>query len=264
MSNEDQRSSNPMVKVVYFDEQSVSDYLDIAAGGSATTVRKNITDRTKRTNAKVQAAVTAKLSWLPFFGVNGETGAGVELARAGQTLLSKTLSNTILTDYLEQAVDDGRVHRLTDIKVRAAAGSMTEAKMLTPYMIAAKDMDPTVDVARLDEAFERAKGYYELVAISTSDEADRCVLRFNLRAFRNNYGLADLSRMRLVYHAVLVGETSENSLTIDAELGETAKNKTPNMSGLDIVKGNVPQVDQGQKPLNVYDVLLAGVEHGRL
>ena len=252
---------NPMVKIVYFDEQSASDYLDISAGGSAATIRENIEKRTTDANARVQATIAAKLSWLPFIGASGETTGGVDMSRVGQSLLSKTLSNTILTDYLEASISDGRVDRLYGYNVRATSGSMAEVKMVTPYMIAAKDLDETVDVARLDDALERAKGYYELIATSPTGEPMRCVLRFNINAFRNNYGLSDLSRMRLTFHAIPVGQTTENSLTLDAELGHL--NDNPTVSGIDIAQRVESVIADGDVSLTVYDVLLAGVEHVR-
>jgi hypothetical protein len=50
--------------------------------------------------ARVETKVAAKLRWLPFVGVSAETGTGVSASSVGRSILSKTLSNTILTDYL--------------------------------------------------------------------------------------------------------------------------------------------------------------------
>ncbi|RYJ07253.1 MAG: hypothetical protein EON52_02220 [Actinomycetales bacterium] len=180
-------------------------------------------------------------------------------------MLSKTLSNTILTDYLAASTGDDNIERMDGYTVTAPKDSMSQIKMYTPYMIAAKDLDADVDLARLDEALERAKGYYELIAETAGDDASRRVLRFNIGAFRNNYGLADLSKMRLVFHAIRVGQTTEEGLTMDAELDGFGKPASKPKTGVDIGRSHdVPETPEASPAptLDVYDVLLAGVDHG--
>lgn len=254
-----------MVKVVYFDEQSASDFLDISQGGSAVTVREQMQERATKAHASVQTTIAARLSWLPFIGGSAEVGGGFDASRVGQTMLSKTLSNTILTDYLAASTGDGQIERMDGYTVTAPRASMSQIKMFTPYLIAAKDMDADVDLARLDEALERAKGYYELIATKAGDDPGRRVLRFNIGAFRNNYGLADLSKMRLVFHAIRVGQTTEEGLTMDAELDGFGKQDPQPKTGVDIGRSrDVADTSGGQTSptLDVYDVLLAGVDHG--
>lgn len=258
----DSPPSKSMVKIVYFDEQSASDYLDISAGGAATSQSEYIRDRTARTHAAVETKLAAKFSWLPFLGASGEAGGGFDMSRVGQSILSKTLSNTILTDYLAEVTDDDRVRRLRDYEVTAPKNSMAFMKMYTPYMVIAKTEETGLDLARMDEALERAKGYYELLASSATDSFDRCVLRFNIGAFRNNYGLTDLGRMRLVFHAVLVGQTNEESLSVDAEMGDKPEPQPKTLTPLELLDGPSPDTAARSVPLDVYDVLLAGVEHG--
>lgn len=245
-----------MVKVVYFDEESASDYLDISAGGKEVATSENVKDRTTNLHGEVETRLAAKFSWLPFLGGSAEVGAGVDISSAGQSVLRKTLSNTILTDYLAQVNDDPRIERLKGLRVTAARGSMAYMKMFTPYMVVAKTEDQGIDLARLDEALASAKGYYEL--LGEAEDGPKRVLRFNIRAFRNSYGLTDLSRMQLVFHGILVGKTSEHSLGIEAEMSLDT-NIEP-VSALELVDGRREQSDV---LLDVYDVLLAGVEHVR-
>lgn len=105
----------------------------------------------------------------------------------------------------------------------------------------------------MDEVLADAKGYYELLG-ETKDGSKR-VLRFNLKAFRNNYGLTDLGRMRLVFHGVLVGQTSEQALSMEAEMSGSAGDAT--VTAVELVDGVDMQSDD---LLDVYDVILAGVE----
>jgi hypothetical protein len=244
-----------MIKVVYFDEESASDYLDIAAGGKTVSTTEQVKERTKKLHAAVDAKMSAKLSWLPFLGVSGETGAGFAGSRAGKSILSKTISNTILTDYLTEVEGDDRIERLSGLRVTAPQDSMAYMKMYTPYMIIAKTEELGIDIARLDEALEGAKGYYELLGEDT-ENASKYVLRFNIRAFRNNYGLTDLGRMRLMFHGILVGQATEDGLGMQAEMSNDTDE--PPVTALQLLDG----ADAPAKPLlDVYDVLLAGVEH---
>lgn len=243
-----------MIKVVYFDEESASDYLDISAGGKAATTSEDVKKRTKEMQGKVEAGLIAKLSWLPFLGASGELSAGAGAFAADKSILSKTLSNTILTDYLAKADGDPRIVKLRDLQVTASKESMAFMKMFTPYMVMLKRDDIPFDLARMDEVLVGAKGYYEL--LGESGGGIKRVLRFNLKAFRNNYGLTDLGRMRLVFHGVFVGKTSERSLTMEAEMsGGTPESS---VTAADIVDGTT---SEDEKLLDVFDVLLAGVEH---
>lgn len=259
-SNEDGTGSSEkgILKVVYFDEQTASDYLDISAGGSASSTSEHVRTRANDVHGEVETKVAAKLSWLPFMGASAEAAAGMSASSVGQSILSKTLSNTILTDYLAQSDDDERVRRLRNFHVSAPKDSMAYMKMYTPYMLIARTEEHGIDLARMDEAFEKAKGYYELLAETAgADDGEKCVLRFNIRAFRNNYGLADLGRMSLVYHAIRVGVTTESGLSFTAEMSEEDAQPRPIT-----VQEAIDDLQPEQEPqLDVYDVIFAGVEH---
>ena len=244
----------PMVKVVYFDEESASDYLDISAGGKEISTSENVKDRTTKMHSEVETRLLAKLSWLPFLGGSAEVAGGVDVSRAGQSILNKTLSNTILTDYLAKASNDIRIAQLRGLRVTAPKDSMAYMKMFTPYMVMLRMEGIPLDLARMDEVLLGAKGYYEL--LGESDDGSKRVLRFNIRAFRNNYGLTDLGRMRLVFHGVLVGQTSEDALDMAAEMSGGTTELTA--TAVELVDGVYMQ---NEELLDVYDVILAGVEH---
>ena len=243
-----------MIKVVYFDEDSASDYLDIASGGKAAATSEDVTERANKLKGTVEGKLIAKLSWLPFIGASAEAGLGAESSMAGQSILRKTLSNTILTDYLGQA-DEKQIVRLIGLHVTAPKDSLAYMKMYTPYMIVARTEESGIDLARMDEALITAKGYYEMVGEDPLTRT-KCILRFNIRAVRNSYGLADLGRMDLTFHGILVGKASEDGLTINAELSQGSETAPP--SAADVLDDEQPQ---DKNLLDVYDVILAGVEH---
>lgn len=243
-----------IIKIVYFDEESASDYLDVSVGGKMASTSEDVKERTKEMHTKVEAGLVAKLSWLPFLGASGDLSAGAGASAAGNSILSKTLSNTILTDYLAKAQEDRRIVQLRDLQVSAPEGSMAYMKMFTPYMVMLKMDEIPIDLARMDEVLVDAKGYYELLGESEDDK--KRVLRFNIKAFRNNYGLTDLGRMRLVFHGVLVGRTSEDALGMRGEM--SGGSSEASVTATELVDGVEAQNDG---LLDVYDVLLAGVEH---
>ena len=243
-----------IVKVVYFDEETASDYLDIVSGGRSGATAEEVKERSEELHGKLGAQLAAKLSWLPLLGASSTADVGASATASGSSILRKTLSNTILTDYLPKALKDDRILQLHEYRVSAPRDSMAYIKMFTPYMAIMRTEETGVDLAKLDQALAEAKGYYELLGKKGSEQV---VLRFNLRAFRNNYGLADLLKMDLVFHVIKVGRTHETSLTMEAEMGS---NDTPDMTATDIVDG---PSNPSSSSLTVYDVVFVGVEHAK-
>jgi hypothetical protein len=253
MATKPPKPDRSLVKIVYFDEQSASDYLDITAGGKETLNSEEVTKRFTATQAKLEAKIAAKFSWFPFVGASMATGAGASAGREGQSILSKTLSNTILTDYLAAVAEDTKVARLANLKVSAAPGSMAYMKTFTPYLVIARTEEQGIDLAKLDEALIGAKGYYEMVGADSAGIATH-ILRFNVHAFRNSYGLIDLARMRLTYHGVRVGEAEVADLAMEAEMGGASTQE-------DIKVADLFDPEPATSPLlPVYDIVLAGVE----
>lgn len=245
---EDNSDKKSLIKIVYFDEESASDFLDISAGGKEVSTYEKIRERSNNVYAKFGLGVTPRFD----VGVSGDMNAGLESSSVGKTIINKNLSNTILTDYLEKVSEDSPIR---DLEVTAQEGSMAYMKMYTPYMILLNMDEIPINLTKLDEALAEAKGYYELLGREKTSSTIKCVLRFNINAFRNNYRLVDLSRMNLVFYGVEVGETSEQNLSMQAEIsGNSLPNGT--LTALDIEDGK--QEDNSQ--LKVYDVVLAGVE----
>lgn len=244
-----------LVKVVYFDEESASDLLDIAAGGKEIASKEQTRERMAEVEAEASTKAAARFNWLPFFGASAQVGAAASASALGRSILNKTLSNTILTDYLRKLDELGGVKRLAEMRVSAPSESAAYMKMFTPYLAMLKIDELPVNLAEIDSALMSAKGYYEL--LGEGNEGQKSILRFNIQAFRNNYGLADLGRMNLVFHGIHVGQASEESLTMTAEMNPDGRG-SEEVTGLDVVDGPRALV---RDVLDVYDVVLAGVEH---
>lgn len=244
-----------MIKIVYFDEESASDLLDIVAGGKETSSKELSKNRAAEIEAEASAKAAARFNWLPFFGGSAEASVAASASTIGHSILNKTLSNTILTDYLNKVNELDGVRQLTGLTVSARNGSAAYMKMYTPYLVMLNQDEMPVNLAELDNALLSAKGYYELLGQDV--DGSKCILRFNIRAFRNNYGLVDLGRMRLVFHGIQVGAATESSLMMQVEM--TSESESIPLTGLDIVDGTSTKPN---KFLDVYDVILAGVEYG--
>ncbi|MNP26389.1 hypothetical protein D3C76_1192460 [compost metagenome] len=186
-----------------------------------------------------------------------EASAG--LNRKGNTLISKAISNTILTDYIHQVKDQTKnseiIKTFKNYNLTPYPESFAYYKMMTPYLIMAEgkfeEDGVAFNVSRMDEALESGRGYYELIAESG---VDKVILRFNIQAFRNNYGISDLVKMRLTYHAIEVGVFPEDNLSMKEEFN----NSVTALTGLDVLNNNMNT--ETSNCLKVFDVILAGVE----
>ncbi len=209
-----------MIKVVYFDELSATDYLNIYDGGEKVKTVEEIENQHNELTAKLGAKLLKKLNWLPILGGEISLSGDIEHSYLGTSLIKNTLSNTVLTDFINKSKDDDRIWKLERYILKTYKNSIAFFKMFTPYLTITKSNLTTsdgfmIDISKLDEAFKNGKGYYEMIAEkNTSECRKRCILRFNIQAFRNNYGIADLTKMNLNYFAIKVGETKEEMLDI--------------------------------------------------
>lgn len=264
-------------KIVYFDEDSVTDYVQIVAGGEL----ENTTELLKSRDAKEEqnAQVNGKV------GINGifkallgwEAGASADLSAGlsfnSNKMVKNIVKNTILTDFLK-AIEDaslgkttsrlpkGTIKQFKGYKISAEEDSLSYMVMVSPYLnmlkngssIPAGEFNIAID--KLDNALRHAKGYYEFVGTKGKS---RVILRFNINSFRNSYTISDLLKMDLSIYAIKVGRTSLENLNVNKELG---------MNVSVLPKDNPsyePNTDTQESTtsspiLDVFDVLLAGVE----
>ena len=146
-------------------------FLDISIinGGAKVQTSDKVKEKSGEIANKTSAGLFAKLSWLPFWGGEGSTEIDTSLGHKSNSLIKTTLSNTVLTDFLDKIKEDNkRILRFSDYTVKAYKNSIAYFKMFTPYLIMTKsDIESegiTFEAAKMDEAFKSGKGYYELVA----------------------------------------------------------------------------------------------------
>ncbi|PEE61278.1 hypothetical protein COM90_02225 [Bacillus thuringiensis] len=246
-------NNKSLVKVVYFDEGSATDYLTILNGGSFL----GETQKTKKKGHEESGEVAVRLKALfDVFFVKGsaETTGKVKVNNLGETLIKSTISNTILSDFFDVLPtsddNDNKIVKLSGYKISMIKNSVAYFQTITPYL---SMTDGNVQVAeevafnisRMHETFKSAKGYYELLAKDFNSEK---ILRFNNQAFKNNYNITDLEQMDLVFYGVQVGTMNISSLDF------TKAFETENEIMMDL-GGN-----ESDGKLPVFDIILAGIE----
>lgn len=264
-------------KVVYFDEESVTDYVQIAAGGAleSTTELLKSRDVDEEQSGKVsgKAGISGMFKALIGLeaGVSGEVSA--DLSFNSSKMVKNIVKNTILTDFLK-IVDEtgsnkgssklpkGAIKQLNGYKISAEENSLSHIVMVSPFLGVFKNGSSipagefSIAIDKLDAALRHAKGYYEFVGTKGKS---RVILRFNINSFRNGYTISDLLKMDLTVYAIKVGKTSLDNLNVNKELGMNISVIPKDNPSYETTK----EADDGQSAgsvLDVYDVLLAGVE----
>ncbi len=264
-------------KIVCFDEESVTDYVQIVAGGELEKTTELL--NTRNTNANQEGELGAKAGLGGVFkaligwDVHGSTKISEDLEFSHNKMVKNILKNTILCDFLNliEGEEDnkknskftkGTIRCFKGYKIYAEENSLSYIVMVSPYLSMLKNGssipagDFSIAVDKMDDALRQAKGYYELVGIKGKS---RTILRFNINSFRNSYTISDLLKMDLIIYGIKVGRTALENLNVSKELGMNISIITKdNPSYEDSDDNEEKTIDNPM--LDVYDVLLAGVE----
>ena len=269
---------NKICKIVYFDEDSVTDYVQIVAGGTLENTEELLKTREISEDQNAQAAGKGGIGGVFKALLGWEASASAELSAGlsfnSNKMVKNIVKNTILTDFLSILEDQGTLQRGTsrlpkgtikkfkDYVISAEKDSLSYIVMVSPYLsmlktgteIPAGEFNIAID--KLDNALRNAKGYYEFIG---TKGRSRVVLRFNINSFRNGYTISDLLKMNLSIYAIKVGKTTADMLNVSKELG----------MNVSILPKDNPIYEEGKtdeegvantQVLDVFDVLLAGVE----
>lgn len=244
------------LKVVYFDEDAAQDYIDITNGGRLDWT----TEENKEKIAKIIAEIDAKAQGrFTFVNLIKATLSGEVKADAQSSLsniVGSTLKNTLLTDYISAAGSDPDVKKFGVGGVYAPPNSIALYRMYSSYLnIVPKDQLP-IDTEKLNDAILGERGYYATLLLNEKEPKN--VLRFNISGFKNQYHLADLAKMDLLYYGVKVGTCTKEQLSIENEFTANASTIQDNISVDEIINGS-SQKQSSSKELDVYDIVLAGV-----
>lgn len=266
---------NNICKIIYFDEYSVTDYIQIAQGGQSETVQET----THSTDIKLeqQGGINGKVGVAnilkAIIGLEGsiEAKAHEETEYNKDKVVKSILKNTILTDFLRVVNSSelkrtsraiGAIKKYKNYKISVEKDSMAYMVMVAPYLsmlgngTAFEAGEYNIAIDKFEYTLKHAKGYYELLGIRGKNKV---VFRFNINSFKNGYTINDLLKMDLCIYAIKVGKTTIDKLNVKEELGMeyNTYSKTNPSYEEEIVK----EEKHDDKLLDVYDVLLAGVEY---
>lgn len=264
-------------KIVYFDEDSVTDYVQIVAGGELENTTELLKSRDAQEAQSVQANGKVGISGIFKALLGWEAGASADVSAGlsfnSSKMVKNIVKNTILTDFLKTIEDvsqgrtnsrlpKGTIKQFKGYKISAVENSLSYMVMVSPYLsmlksgssIPAGEFNIAVD--KLDNALRHAKGYYEFVG---TKGRSRVILRFNINSFRNSYTISDLLKMDLSIYAIKVGRTSLENLNVNKELGMKVS-LIPKDNPSYEPNADTEEAAATSPTLDVFDVLLAGVE----
>lgn len=250
MKKDKKKPASQIVKIIYFDEDAAQDYLDIKNGGRFDWS----TDENKEKISKIICEIDAKASGgfniLTLIKASLEGKTKIERDASLSKIVDSTLKNTLLSDYIKQAENDDSIRKFSDITIYPPENSFTMYKLFSSYLTVVPKEQLPIDMEKLNVAVLGERGYYEMFV----REDKNIIVRFNSKAFRNNYNLTDLTKMDLVYYGVKVGSYDRDRLGIDKEFQVSSKEK------LDANKLFDSEVESAKCNLcDVYDIVLAGV-----
>jgi len=258
-------TASGIVKIVYFDEGSATDYVQLRNGGSFIAEIETTSGVTDEGGAGVKASVGLRALFAGLMHGSVSAEGSLSASFRDNTVVKSIVTNTVLTDFLE-AVDthqeDCQIKRFNNCKISQIPGSISSMTLLTPYLsmlrsgqgVEAGEFNISLD--KLNSTLMNAKGYFEF--LGNEDEKSKVILRFNGLGFKNNYKQGNLLNMNLCLYAVHVGRTSTDDLAMEKELDVAGFSPTTNPD-----YGEMPDSgnDNGSsfEELDMYDVILAGV-----
>ena len=266
--------SKKLTKIIYFDESSVTDYIQIIEGGKLTKTTELLSIDADNGGANVGTEASVGINGLfrslIGFGAKVEAESKLETSFKSETLIKTILQNTILTDFLDIVQNEKtQIAVFDDIKIKVIRDSLSYIIMISPYMKMFKgeslnintDLDLSLDVLKMDESIKLAKGYFEFEGVKKDKTS--VILRFNIDSFKNNYKISDLLKMDLSIYAVYVGKVDRKNISIVSEINASA-NENQAVLIYDNPKygeTDTREVNSSEDILEVFDVLLAGVSH---
>lgn len=168
--------------------------------------------------------------------------------------------NALLTDYFELADQDKSIEKIREKSVFIAKNSITQYKMMSSVMdlISPEQFrdELGINIDKFNDVVLANRGYYQMLLDDYKNP--EAVLRFNTSAFKNNYNFPDLLKMNLCYFCVKVGQCFKEDLDIKNEFEFSKKEVLASPEEILNEQSN----DSNDGLLDVYDVVLAGIEHG--
>ena len=247
-----------ILKVIYFDEEAVIDYITISDGGKAISEIINTEQETDTSKLESETSTGFKIPFFTWFNLQAKIGINSNINNINDGVVKSTLTNTILTDYIKKADTDEKIKKISNYQITPIKDSVSYYKMYTPYMLLIKKelndkISAEVDITKIDEVLKETKGYYEFLATNGKEQV---IIRFNISSFKNNYKINNILGMNLLLYGVNVGSAEKDDFSIEKEF-EQNESKEITADEILEVTSKAPE----HKKLKIYDIVLAGVAH---
>ena len=271
-------SDNHLCKIIYFDEDSVTDYVQILDGGElekTTELLKDVNDTVNGdTEIKGSIGIPKLIKALMGSNLDISADASIGATYSKEKIVKNIIKNTILTDFINIVEEKGEkqdtqsvIKKFVNYKICAPKDSLSYVSLISPYLsmfrggnIPAGDYN--IALEKLDNTIKSAKGYYEFIGekkTENSEEAEldkKIIFRFNINSFKNNYKPTDLLKMDICIYGIKVGKSTIDKLDFNNEFNiKPFSQDNPSYREDDTIADSI---DDEEYP--VYDVLLAGVE----
>lgn len=146
-------------KIVYFDEDSVTDYVQIVAGGELENTTELLKSRDAQEAQSVQANGKVGISGIFKALLGWEAGASADVSAGlsfnSSKMVKNIVKNTILTDFLKTIEDvsqgrtnsrlpKGTIKQFKGYKISAVEDSLSYMVMVSPYLSMLKSEAPSL------------------------------------------------------------------------------------------------------------------------
>ncbi len=267
------------IKVIYFDEGTAADYMQITSGGELKKTTEFITDVSGQAGIGVEAGVEVNkktgianlFKALTGFSTEASIKGHADMETKKDRIAKTILENTLLSDFVDLIDTDSRkkkeetkkhkaIKQFEKLQLYPQINSFSYFMLMAPFFtmvdgkIPIKSDDGQVfdlDITKIEEAISRGRGFYEFITIGDTEEKEK-IFRFSSASFRNNYTMSDIAKMQLSLYAVHVGsiDRSKLDLTKEFEFGAISKNRIEYDEKLE---------EKSANEIDVFDVILAGI-----
>ncbi|EME7187771.1 hypothetical protein OSF85_002558 [Enterococcus faecium] len=249
------------MKIVYFDEGTVNDYLTILNKGIL--VKTDEKSKSSNGSGKVEGKFGVSPTLSKVFGMffTMEGNAAASYGKSTEKIMKRSISNALLSDFLEYAKsgnsEKNGLVELEKFRVSPMMNSIAYYQTISPYLSMTEgniDIGDglSMSINKMYEALKFSKGYYEMIA---EKDDKQCIFRFNNSAFSNNYSISDLEQMELLFYGFKVGSMDKNDLDFQKYM---AKKTEENKEVLTVIGDN--EIDEkNSNYLDVFDIVFAGV-----
>lgn len=280
-------SSPKILKVMYFDNNSAGDYLNIIHEGvkSSKTEKENKKETFTNINfsakfhlitllvallgtvsAVINSNIIVKLISLLVSVLSNSANfipLGIEFLnqrkKSNKKLIRTEIRSSVLTDFIDKVGKENKdIIHINDYSIKIEQASFAFIKHYSPYINSLGFKHEGIDISKFFEVMANTKGYYEVLAEKKTDEGKvvRKIFRLNADSFRNNYKLTDILKMNLEYYGIKVGKMELKDINFNSVL-QINSEETKDIIDIKNNLENSNDIDKtNNKKLEVIDIIL--------